>query len=426
MSSADIVVRPPASDREIDAFFQLAAAHFVRDVPTPIAAADLRRHVTTAPGADSGGVRAAFRHGACLGGYLIEPRVMRIGRARLPVGGVGCVITHPDHRRQGVATALMRDAADFASERGLVLLTLNGLANFYRQFGYVDVFDQTVHVVRRADALAAAPGPYRVRSATIDDAPALLDLYDRHYGPHPGSFVHALDRQAFEIRVSASIDADLYRQVDGAPHHSPVVAIDADGTPRGYLVATWGSLRAFGSEMTADDPAAAIALLRWRAGLMETMARPPDEISLPLPPDSLAASFLADAFAVESRATRRPWAGWQASLVDLPGLARAMAPEWNARWATSAAAWTGVLALTAADQTVTLRLDRDGIACDASPNAAHDAILTPAELLPLLFGFRDVAWSAARAGSRWPAALTAALKRLFPPAVPWIAPTDGC
>jgi hypothetical protein len=103
-----------------------------------------------------------------------------------------------------------------------------------------------------------------------------------------------------------------------------------------------------------------------------------------------------------------------------------MAPEWNARWATSAAAWTGVLALTAADQTVTLRLDRDGIACDASPNAAHDAILTPAELLPLLFGFRDVAWSAARAGSRWPAALTAALKRLFPPAVPWIAPTDGC
>ncbi len=279
MPSADIVVRPPASEREFDAFFRLAAAHFVRDVPTSVAAADLRRHVTTAPGADPAGVRVAFRDGACLGGYLIEPRVMRIGRARLPAGGVGCVITHPDHRRQGVATALMRDAAAFARERGLVVLVLNGLANFYRQFGYVDVFDPTVHVVRRADALEAPSGSYHVRAATADDASALVDLYDRHYGPHPGSFVHAPDRQAFEIRASASIDPGLYRQADGAPHHPPVVSVDAEGTPRGYLVATWGSLRAFGNEMAADDPAAALALVRWRAALMAAMDPAPAEIA---------------------------------------------------------------------------------------------------------------------------------------------------
>ncbi len=103
-----------------------------------------------------------------------------------------------------------------------------------------------------------------------------------------------------------------------------------------------------------------------------------------------------------------------------------MLPEWNARWLESAPAWTGDLALTAADQTVTLRLDRDGIACNASPDAARDAILTPAEFLPLLFGFRTVAWAAAHAADRWPAALISALERLFPPAVPWIAPTDGC
>jgi predicted N-acetyltransferase YhbS len=426
MRSGEIVVRPPATEREIESFFDLAAAHFVRDAPHPVAAADLRRSIMDAPGADPAGARGAFRDGDFLGGYLIEARLLRIGRARLPAGCVGCVITHPNHRRQGVATALMRDAVDFARERGIVLLLLHGLADFYRPFGYVDVFDQTQHVVRRAEVLTYPQSPYRVRTATVDDAPALLDLYDRHYGPHPGSFVRTLDRQAFEIGISASIDPAAYRQADGAPHHSPVVAIDTNGTPRGYLVAPWGSLRAFGGEVAADDAAATIALLQWRSALMETMEQPPSEIGLPLPPDSLAAAFLADAFPVESRSLHRPWAGWEGSIVDLPGLAEAMLPEWNARWLETKPAWTGSLALTAGEQTVTLRLDGDGIACDASPDAARDATLTDATLLPLLFGFRAVAWAAARAERPWPEGLAPALARLFPPATPWIAPTDGC
>ncbi|HEU0113214.1 MAG TPA: GNAT family N-acetyltransferase, partial [Thermomicrobiales bacterium] len=365
MPSADIGVRPPITEREFVSFFALAAPHFVRDVPQVTAAADLRRAVTGAPGADAAGVRGAFRDGDCLGGYLIEQRVLRVGRARIPAAGVGCVITHPDHRRQGVATALMRDATAYARARGIVVLLLHGLADFYRPFGYVDVFDQTRHAIRRDAALAAPPSPYRVRAASVDDSPALLDLYERHYGPHPGSFVRRLDRQAFEIGMSASVDSSVYRQADGTPHHPPVVAIDASGTPRGYLVATWGSLRAFGSEAAADDAAAVIALLQWRAGQLAAIDRPPDEIVWPLPPDSLAAAFLADAFAVQSRSAHRPWAGWQASLVDLPGLAAAMLPEWNARWLASDPAWTGGLALTAGDRAMTLRLDEDGIVCDA-------------------------------------------------------------
>ncbi|HEU5432606.1 MAG TPA: GNAT family N-acetyltransferase [Thermomicrobiales bacterium] len=426
MPSAELVVRPPATEREIDAFFNLAAAHFVRDAPRSVAAADLRRSVTTAPGADPAGMRGAFRGGDFLGGYLIETRRLRVGRARLPAGCVGCVITHPDHRRQGVASALMRDAVAYGRERGIVLLLLHGLADFYRPFGYVDVFDQTQHTVRRDDVLALPRSPYRVRPAAVDDAAALWGLYERHYGPHPGSFDRTLDRQAFEIRISAAIDPDVYRQADGAPHHPPMIATDRSGVPRGYLVAPWGSLRAFGGEIAADDAAAAIALLQWRAALMEAMDQPPVDIALPLPPDSLAASFLADACAVESRARHRPWAGWEASPVDLPGLARAMAPEWNARWLAAPPDWSGSIALTAGDEAVTLRLDGDGVACDASPDAARDAILPHATLLPLLFGFRTVAWAAARADHPWPAGLTAALERLFPPVTPWIAPTDGC
>jgi predicted N-acetyltransferase YhbS len=424
--TTDIVVRPPASDPEMDAFFQLAAAHFVRDVPGEIAASDLRRSVAEAPGADPTAVRGAFRGDVYVGGYLIEERLLRIGGARLPVACVGVVITHPDHRRQGVATALMNDAATWVRERGLVMLLLHGLADFYRPFGYVDVFDQTEHVVRVSDILTAPPSPYRVRIATVDDAPALLDLYERHYGPHPGSFVRTLERQAFDLRMSASIDPRVYRFPDGTPHSPPVVAVDGSGESRGYLVGPWGSLRAFGSEVAADDPPAALALLQWRASLPAAQGQPPSEIRWPLPPDALAAAFIADAFAVETRSVHRPWTGWQASLVDLPGLVRRMLPEWNARYRQNPPGWSGAVALTGGDQTVTLRFDEGRVDCAAPRRGDDAAALHPDALAPLLFGFRTVAWAEASAEEPWPDGLASALESLFPRVTPWIAPSDGC
>jgi hypothetical protein len=52
--------------------------------------------------------------------------------------------------------------------------------------------------------------------------------------------------------------------------------------------------------------------------------------------------------------------------------------------------------------------------------------LTSRVLLPLLFGFRSVAWAAVQEGQRIPAELVPLLEALFPPLTPWIAPTDGC
>ena len=44
-----------------------------------------------------------------------------------------------------------------------------------------------------------------------------------------------------------------------------MVAVDGDDRPRGYLVAPWGPLRAFGSEVAADDWPATLALLQHHA-----------------------------------------------------------------------------------------------------------------------------------------------------------------
>jgi predicted GNAT family acetyltransferase len=38
---------------------------------------------------------------------MLEERAMQVGTARLLTGCIGAVVTYPDHRHQGVATALM-------------------------------------------------------------------------------------------------------------------------------------------------------------------------------------------------------------------------------------------------------------------------------------------------------------------------------
>jgi predicted N-acetyltransferase YhbS len=425
--NVELAVRPPANEEETAAFFRLAAAQFIRDSPGAIAAADFRRFVYDAPGADPRSVRGAFRDDDYLGGYLVEERELRVGSARLRAGCIGVVVVDPAQRGHGVGKALMQDAFAHARARGQVLLLLHGLADFYRPFGYADVFDATEHVMQLAEILALPASPYRVRAATSADAPALLALYDRHYGPHPGSFARTLEQEQFLLRFSASLDPHSYPQRDGLPFEVPVVAVDERSRVRGSLVVPWGPLRAFGSEVAADDWPAALALLQHQARQYDALTTSPAELRWPLPPDSLAAELLADHLSIERRVKSRPWANWEAALVDPARLLRDMVPGWRERWRQHNIGWCGDLAMTVDHTRAILCCTADDLTlateCDEAPLAVA---LSGTVVLPLLFGFRSVAWAAVQSGQRIPAEALPILETLFPPLTPWIAPTDGC
>jgi GNAT superfamily N-acetyltransferase len=425
--SFEIVVRPPTTDDEIAALFGLAASTFVSDTPPAMAAADFRRFVYDAPGVDPAAVRGAFTGDAYLGGYLIEDRLLRIGPGRVRTGCIGVVVVHPEQRGQGIGKALMHDALNHARGRGQVLLLLHGLADFYKPFGFADVFDVTEHAVRRTEILASPPSPYRVRPATTEDASALVALYDRHYGPHPGSFARSVDQEAFRLRFAASLDRHVYRQRDRLPYAPPVVAVADDDRPLGYLITPWGPLRAFGSEVAADDWPTTLALLQHHARQYDEDGVPVEHVRWPLPPDSLMAALLADHFVVESSATSRPWTNWEACLVDPLALLQAMIPAWNERWRRHTLDWCGTLVLTIDGVTVPLRLSATGVVLGDGPYpTTHTLSLTGRGLLPLLFGFRSVAWVAIKEEQHVPSELMPILEILFPPVTPWIAPTDGC
>ena len=424
MPSSDVVVRPPAAGPELAAYLELVAAQFMRDAPPDIRVADLDRYLGEAPA----GImpRCAFAGAEMVGGYLIERRLLRVGAARIPTGCVGTVVVRPDRRGGGVGRVLMLDALAFGRDSGMALLLLNGLAGYYRPFGFADVFDATEHAVRPAEVLALSPGPYRVREATVDDAPAMRGLYDRHCGPHPGSFERDPGQEAFLVRLGTSMAERGYRERDNLPFSSPLVAVDAEGQVRGSLCPPWGPLRAFGDEVAADDWPAVSALLRHKAEALSSLGEPAALLSWPLPPDSLASELLGDHLTVERRTTVRPWANWEAAVVSPSRLLAAMVPTWDARWRASRTAWQGTVAIVVEGSTLALRLDSAGVAPVDASQATHRLELTSRVVAPLLFGFRSVAWARQQEDQQVPAGLVPVLETLFPPQTPWVAPTDGC
>jgi GNAT superfamily N-acetyltransferase len=419
---ATFEIRPPATSAELDLFFQVAAMQFLRDAPFGVVGADLRRFVEQAPGADPTHIRGAFRGEAYLGGYLIVERWFRIGRVQLRTGCIGFVVTRPDFRGQGVATALMNDATAYARANRYALLLLHGLTNFYEPFGFVDIFDPTEYCFDRAEVLRHPASPCKVRPASATDAEAMLFLYDRHFGSHSGAFARTVAQQTYLLEFSSSLDGTSYLTREGVPNTLPVVAVDAAGNVQGYLFTAWGPLRAFGNEVAANDWPATLALLQFDARRLGDLPDPPREMRWPLPPDGLTAMLLSDRFAVRAETLHQPRGDAMAALVDPMQLLGAFRPVWEERLRHKAKGGLDGLDIAIDDRAV-IRLQSSG---QGNGTMVQRMTLPAKVLLPLIFGFRNARWAVAQDGVSVPDALTSVLDELFPPLQPWIPATDGC
>lgn len=429
---AEIGVRPLAAGEEALAFARLAVEAFFHASDVETTARGWTSTMERAPGFDLRQRRGAFQGDEYLGGYSVEARTMRVGAARLPVGCVGSLVVRPEWRRRGVASALLADALAYARERGCALLLLNGIPNFYRRFGYTDVLDYTEHLMRRADVLAQPAGPYAVRRAGPADAATVAALYERHYGPFTGSFVHT---PAWEEHFLA------LRGGGGT-----LLALDGAGQARGYLILWWGeSARAM--EVGADDWPAALALLRHQAEAMEageeTLAwhLPPDAPTVALLADHLTAADTSDwgepsrEGSIRSVTYRHPDAGWMARVADAGTLVEGMLPAWSARLRAAACGWEGRFTLVVGEAAYPIEVSAgEARPQPGQPGMAAEGGATPAQipcvrlaqetLAALIFGYRTVEWAAAQPGAEIAHELLPPLRALFPMGQAWIAGSD--
>jgi GNAT superfamily N-acetyltransferase len=410
MSAPAITVRQLQTSAEIDTFMRLATETFIPGADVEREAARWRRFLEEAPIFEPSQLRGAFRGDVFVGGYLIHERRLRLGSARLCTGCIAAVVTHPDHRCQGVATALMEEAIAFSLVRRRALLLLDGISGFYQRFGYADVLDITEHTVDREAVLALPPSPYSVRPSALEDAPAFLALHERHYGCYSGSFERTLAQQQHCLRHRL-------------PANPPLLALDPEGAPRGYLLHPW-SLE--DTEVAADNWPALLALLQREARQPPPLLDPPDTLTWPLPPDSPTFYRLADHLPVRSETRSCPREGWMARPAHLGELFAALLPRWQVQWQRYTPPWTGLLSLMVDEEIRVLELGADGLRfSELPPDGLPRVRMSPQVFVQLLFGFRPVCWTADQPGQEVPEPLIPVLEVLFPQEPAWIAGSDA-
>jgi predicted N-acetyltransferase YhbS len=425
MASSPIEVRPLGSPTERGLHFQFANQAFSSD-PSPDNALYWQQVFTTRPDYRPEQLRGAFLEGEQLGSYLIQERMLRMGEARLPTGCIGSVVTYPAHRNRGVASALMRDAMNYAFAHRHALLLLDGIPKFYHRYGYSDMFDQSVQDIDRAAVLAQPPSTHTVRTATQDDAESVLALYDRHCGPYTGSFTRTVEQQTHRLQHRL-------------PDNPLWVATSPEGHLEGYLFLQSGAERLDARELAADNWPSALALLQHHAQLLDGPTVPATlRYRLPLTSpvlqwmiDHLEAvdtshwKHPADEWVVRSQTYHHRDAGWMARLVHLPTLVQALLPEWQARWRHSLSHWSGDVLLLVGGEPCMLRIEGTELRLISPSTSAADAIqLTPQTFTQIVFGYQPVPRAVQQKRQSLKSDLLAVLNVLFPACHTWIPGSD--
>lgn len=145
----------------------------------------------------------------------IVDRQMRIGAARVSVGGIGGVGTLPEHRRKGYSRRVMERALEVIEREGYDLAFLHGIQDFYHRFGFVTCMPEHSFWLDTRDAERAV-GKARLRRMRDSDLPQIVRLYNRDNDLRTGSAVRQL------------------------------------GTWRGFVIGTWWSHPA-GTRVVVDD-----------------------------------------------------------------------------------------------------------------------------------------------------------------------------
>ncbi len=174
-------------------------------------------------------------HDACLGHYIInshydwrasrigilDERIvshfgvwdfnMRIGRARVRVGGVGSVATHGNYRKRGLVSRIARDSLQAMRQCGYDLTLLFGIPDFYDRFGYVRAWP-TVTFIVSLDELPGWRPPARTRRMRAGDLADIAKLYNQQNKTATGTAV----RPTFDLRRLAfnSCEGHLWKGPD--------------------------------------------------------------------------------------------------------------------------------------------------------------------------------------------------------------------
>lgn len=278
--------------------------------------------------AENPAVRPSFqrilRHrGRIVAHVGIHEMTLRVGRARLRMGGIAGVACDPQFRRRGWAAACMREALDLLQRERFPLSLLFGIEQYYLRFGYVGCLPTyTLRLgVKQLRALKSRlhPAPYAPR-----DLQDLVRLYNAAAKETPGSAIRDPARMAYPLRpwgLRERFQKDIEKQV------LVFRARAGRGPVRAYLV--WDHGKLLEAALEPGDEPACVAVLAWlREQRLQALEK--EVVLCNLCPAHPLWRY-AQRFTHSAERELRWSAGGMGRLIDVDALLEALRPELEAR-----------------------------------------------------------------------------------------------
>jgi len=317
------------------------------------------------------------------------------------VGQPEYVATHPDYRNRGLIRKLFEMVHARSEAEGHLVQGITGITYFYRQFGYEYALElegrKTTYLSLIPKTQESTPEPYSLRTATPEDIPLLMDLYN---GQRSASMVWSINSERFwRYQIQEEKDPTIVGK-----QMCVRMIVDNAGEVQGYLmVATkrWGkSLDVYALNIAAGVSWQAVTLPLLRMlqayGMQIPSARPDvplfHEISFWLGSAHPVYEVLGETLAPYYE----PPYAWYVRVPDVLAFIRHIAPALEKRIANSAAAfYTGEFTLDFFRGGMHMVFDKGHITriepwrAPAYQNTA-DASCPSLVFLQLLFGYRSL------------------------------------
>ncbi len=281
--------------------------------------------------------------------YGVWKYQMRIGAARVPVGGIGAVATDPDFRRRGLMDLTANASLEAMRALGYDLTTLFGIDSFYHRFGYVRAWSDTTYYVRLPD-LPTEPPAARLHRFLPHPRPDLAALYNATFSEATGTAVRPTFRRGHASWLG-NTEGYLWR---------------AQGQPAGYVALTrnGAQLRCLEYAGDAYQALCAVAKLARQWGCQEIQFAT-------LPHRSELVRMLRWNSCRAETLYRRN-GGSMIAVLNLPATLEKLQDELSRRLqASPLAAWRGTLLLADAREQVALRLARGHVRLAPAAESEH-------------------------------------------------------
>ena len=171
----EIAVKPVESSEELrKAIDLMVRTHIHGDTP---AMRWLEDCADQYPGYRREHTRIAVRRHEVLGALRLTTDTIRIGEARLKMGGLGWVATASHYRHKGVCRQLIDDTMRYMREHSYHVSILFGIMDFYHRFGFTTALADYAVVLDTLEAVTFE-NPFKEHLAKPGDVAAIQKLHN--------------------------------------------------------------------------------------------------------------------------------------------------------------------------------------------------------------------------------------------------------